>query len=864
MRRLCSICGLMLLGSLWFASPSSAEDAGFAKPPAVERTGDGATIRFEVDRQTDVEVTVRDEQGRVIRHLAAGVLGKNPPKPLQAGTLAQTIVWDGKDDAGRPAQGGPFDVRVAAGLQPELDGFLLDVPDASPRIHTVAVGPEGEVYAFFNDPTANGNQGGLQIKRLDRKGRHVKTVVPFPADLDDERVEPFGRFRDDDGTLVPRIHNWQTLSFYPDTVTARYRTTGAGGLPVVDAKKRLHWLIDRGVLASLDADGGAAYDTFLSRPLFPEIDYLDASTAALAIGGDGRHLYVSGLQSGRYTKDKKPIPAVYRVDMQTREKAELFLGDPEQPGREKDRFTRPRGIAVHDGLLFVADAEAGRIGVFREADGLFVKDLKLASPQTVSVHSKTGAIYVLAHTSNQTADLIKFENHETAKESYRLELPRTGQSPNYGVHRTVLDASSDPPRLWMPGLPYAREGSRLSYIEDTGEKLVLHDMPEIDRPWGNGPRDLTVDRRRGHLFVKVNGERWHQFDERTGELVDSLNWRQHNMNDAARGSQLLVDSEGNFVTLSWKNGLMRWDADGEPIDWPGRDSNVGSWGGMMTFQQNYMDIHNDELFVIPPGKWRTTNKSTGYTSLLVFGLDEKPRRTAVWQCTKGTIPRLDAKGNIYLATMVKPTDRVYPEFFDDRLSPAPDKYDSIGEGTYWYSYMYGSIVKFPAEGGILWFEDKLPESAIGTPSDELLAAPKQPFRFHDGWRTNREGEVQNAEWVRFGFAPYSETYSTGTPTCMCEGAGFAVDPFGRVFYPNLGRFRVEIVDTNNNPITTFGRYGNRDSAGPDSKIPLPGVPLAWPTYVAVSDTHAYVADTVNMRVAKVKLGYAAEATATIE
>jgi hypothetical protein len=41
------------------------------------------------------------------------------------------------------------------------------------------------------------------------------------------------------------------------------------------------------------------------------------------------------------------------------------------------------------------------------------------------------------------------------------------------------------------------------------------------------------------------------------------------------------------------------------------------------------------------------------------------------------------------------------------------------------------------------------------------------------------------------------------------------------------------------------------------------VPLAWPTYVGVSDRYAYVADTVNRRVVRVKLAYAAEATCAV-
>ena len=48
-------------------------------------------IDFTVDRTTDVAVTIEDAKGKIIRHLAAGVLGKNPPEPLQADSLAQSL-----------------------------------------------------------------------------------------------------------------------------------------------------------------------------------------------------------------------------------------------------------------------------------------------------------------------------------------------------------------------------------------------------------------------------------------------------------------------------------------------------------------------------------------------------------------------------------------------------------------------------------------------------------------------------------------------------------------------------------------------------------------------------------------------------
>ncbi|MCS7047526.1 MAG: hypothetical protein NZO58_14310, partial [Gemmataceae bacterium] len=77
------------------------------------------------------------------------------------------------------------------------------------------------------------------------------------------------------------------------------------------------------------------------------------------------------------------------------------------------------------------------------------------------------------------------------------------------------------------------------------------------------------------------------------------------------------------------------------------------------------------------------------------------------------------------------------------------------------------------------------------------------------------------------------------------------------------QFRVEVIDTNNNPITTFGSYGNEDSGGPTARVKGPEIPLAWPTYVAASDQYAYVADTVNRRVVRVRLTYAARATCAV-
>src|SRR5262245_27927654 len=88
----------------------------FTKKPTATKADGKVRIEFAVDRPTDVAVTIEDSKGRVIRHLAAGLLGKNPPKAFKPDSLSQSVEWDGKADWGKAASGGPFKARVAIGM----------------------------------------------------------------------------------------------------------------------------------------------------------------------------------------------------------------------------------------------------------------------------------------------------------------------------------------------------------------------------------------------------------------------------------------------------------------------------------------------------------------------------------------------------------------------------------------------------------------------------------------------------------------------------------------------------------------------------------------------------------------------------
>lgn len=103
---------------LGFAVP--ARGGGFARKPQASPKNGGAEIAFATQQETDVLVRIVDAQGRVVRHLAAGMLGANPPKPLQSG-LDQRVFFDFKDDQGKPLNSGSYRAEVLLGLAPKLE-----------------------------------------------------------------------------------------------------------------------------------------------------------------------------------------------------------------------------------------------------------------------------------------------------------------------------------------------------------------------------------------------------------------------------------------------------------------------------------------------------------------------------------------------------------------------------------------------------------------------------------------------------------------------------------------------------------------------------------------------------------------------
>ena len=84
----------------------------FTRKPVVTRDGDAFTIAFTAKAFCDVTVAVENASGRIVRHLASGVLGGNAPAPFQRNALEQTVVWDGKDGSGHAVGSGIYFYRL--------------------------------------------------------------------------------------------------------------------------------------------------------------------------------------------------------------------------------------------------------------------------------------------------------------------------------------------------------------------------------------------------------------------------------------------------------------------------------------------------------------------------------------------------------------------------------------------------------------------------------------------------------------------------------------------------------------------------------------------------------------------------------
>lgn len=740
-----------ILALLALLSPQ--EGPRFASAPEVRTTESGVEIAFTAAAPTDCAVSILDAKGNVVRHLAAGVLGPEAPAPLRKDTLRQTLVWNRKDDRGNPAEGGPFRVRVALGLRPAFDRLIGHTPASFGAIRALAVGPGGELFVFHAYGALHPDDDTTSCAVLSREGKYLRTIIPYPASLPEEKLRGFKRLSL--GTArVPFVYQGETRSLVP----------GVGSLPrqrpVVARDGRIAFVGFRELgrynqpgttqAVFLSTDGTPAPGGLLG----PVLSSKTQVAPSLALSPDDTTIYACG--SGR-------VSAFGWNASEPR----VVVGE---------GLKEPSGIAVdREGRIYVADRVANRVLVFRP-DGSPEGSLAAETPEWVEV-APDGALYVLHGPRAET--LAKFASWKSEKPVATVSVKASRYEYVRQRPLLALDASAKPAVLWL-GSPSAYDGFTLLRVEDHGSSFGT--PVEKSEPGGSAVMALAHDRKNGKLVV--NGRPYDLSRNEWGPAAAGM--------DGSKRGMGSFGLDGNLYLVGYPKTLRRYDADLKPLPFPGAAKGAleGPFTGSTRLRERGITADAaGNIYVL----WEKREGNAAFDELFVHGPDGALKsRVVESEIRLLNSVRLDYAGNIYLALGVRPGKELLPPWLKGQLPDGPKDPDAVGGHNY-YPLMYGSIVKFPSTGGAV-------KPGAGG------AACSYGF--------GNAVDVAGAEWIFFGASNVPSWRTKGTPDiCLCESPRFDVDGFGRSFFPDCLGFRVGVLDTGGNLVGWFGTYGNPDAEG---------------------------------------------------
>lgn len=810
-----------------------APQAAFARAPRVSRERKGASIRFTAQAHTDAAVWIADEKGKIVRHLAAGVLGKNAPEPFKPDSLEQTLEWDGKDDDGKEAPPGNYTVHVGLGLKPTFERIIGWKPGIG-HIRSLAVDDRGELYVFTGGVSVDHGWANSGIRVFGRDGKYLRQVYPFPSNVPAEKMRGIKPIVLADGSWLPIIYNALNHSWLPECPafeTQQAAITRDGQL--ILANMCMRGMGHGRRLMKLGADGSAPPDI-----LGPHISRFSLSGEVyIALAPDEKAIYATGLHGRSLYDHGEPHNVVYRLAWDAPELldefAKPFIGEFQTPGDAPTHLSNPRGIAVDaQGNIIVADTGNNRLAAFKP-DGSPLKQVPLPGANKVLANRKTGTLYVLtadATSRPKSVTLLKLKSLHDPTEAARAPIAKW-----QGELVMALDANAQPPILWLGnGDKVADLGDRFDL---QGNLHALNAGPYSDESAGFEGNLMHVDPATETIYAG----KWRAFDGRTGQFL-----RRQKLDIGNReswGGEIAVGPDRNFY-FAGNNNLLRFDPDGKAVPFADGKTEVPKlFGGHGNSNRGHFVAPNGDVYFVQ--HYHPHGNTQVCVSQVAPDGTVKRYQFINNRYTSGSGIAVDRKGNVYVGMALKPRNlpRVsepaggsyFPEFFQGRLPI----HTSCPQPWFFYRQMYGSIVKFKPDGG----------NVVKDASGDYLATNYGHFH---------ACRLEGAEWAWFGYCPMHQK-DVESSRCNCESARFGIDGFGRLFIPDAMRASVAVIDSNANPVVRFGGYGNMDSRGPGSPAPRPEIAFAWPLVVAATDEACYVADTVNSRILKARLGYQAVA-----
>lgn len=465
------------------------ESSEFAEKPKVTIKEDRVMIAFASKDWCDATVAIEDPTGKIIRHLASGVLGANAPEPFQWNTKMQVVVWDGKNDRGVYMDDkDSLTVRVSLGLKPRFERTLFWSPHK--RISNIAplmaAAPEG-VYVFEG-------VGVDHLRLFDHAGNYVRTIYPFPANKVPE-VAGLQKHRFiQDGAELPLKMGFELGSLLTSGSSAwgaegghegGYAATAmavhppAGELPKI-GKRRIALAYHRLNRLTSDGDSGGLPILGPSVSFKVRVGQQDrvVGPTSLAFSPDGKYLYMAGFiwKTGNYPGEAQCYHMVMRMEYDKQDEPQIFLGVKKTDdgfGSSNDKFCVPASVACDpQGRVYVADHCNQRIQVFAP-DGKHLKTLATPYPSAVRIDPANGEIWSFScetigpsshayratgYEGRITPTVSRLGTFDQPRKAEPQELPGIAATGKGGwiatggqTYQVAVDTFAASPTLWLVG-----------------------------------------------------------------------------------------------------------------------------------------------------------------------------------------------------------------------------------------------------------------------------------------------------------------------------------------------------------------------------------------------------------------------------
>ena len=884
----------------------------FTQKPKVSRDGDKVTISFASKGYCDATVAIENEEGKIIRHLASGVLGKNAPPPFQKNSLKQRVVWDGKDDQGKYVDDkDSHAIRVSFGLKPRFERTLFHSPYKRFGGGTMLLDDDAEGFYVYD-------VGGYETIRLyDHKGDYVRTVYPFPASKIGQVKMPRRTYPGGFSVPAKRGYFLATLLTGRETggVSSAMRIhSEAAALTVRDGRMAL-----AGVRVNRMATDGTSGGLNLWGPRVdgtPPRGRHPKRPNALAFSPDHKYLYLTAhtwlvemgwcpFREGYWSH------AVFRMKFGSDERPAVFLGKEGQRGSDAAHFDHPADVAVDQaGRIYVADQANNRVQIF-SPEGKLLKSLPVEGPARLRFHHKTGDLYVFSYfmgrqprapgSQNVKPLLRVFEPYPklSLRATHHLPLLKylTRTQRNWVVgqqYQIALDSWADPPRVLM----VRRKGGHpeLFELRKDGLKKIRDFLADAKRsrirlrPPSHARQRLYVDPRDGSLYLAEG-------DCGTSKAFSSLlridveTGRCREVQLPFSASDMAISVEGHAYlrtgSLVGRYNMGTWRE--IPFDYGEQRAAAFSYDGrkahligalILPSVKTQPHWHHGGMDVNVKGDLLVTCFNPRGTKIA----RRKQVRKEVREEPVGLQPRL-YPGRLMYGRELHVFDRYGHVKCQDLLKGQPEMVSGVGLDAHgnvyanfaasmmWNGKLYWRLVghRFDQVGTLGKFRCGKGRfiKAGGTPV-RLTSPPKRPMDLAGFW-------VEDADWLYPGVGR-----TQWGMDCSCWNSRFALDYFARSFAPEHDRCSVAVLDTNGNLILRIGRYGNVDDGLPSARAPKspisPAKVLATAgrnpqsiggdevamfdgCYLAThTDRRLFIADAGNGRILSVKLGYHASET----